>query len=35
LASGPIEMTKGFADVSRIDNPAASVNSATRTRSRT
>ena len=30
LASGPIEMAKGFADVSRMDNPTASVNSAAR-----
>ena len=30
LSSGPIAMTKGLAEVSRIDSPAASTNSATR-----
>src|ERR1700730_7090625 len=30
LPSGPMEMMKGFAEVSRIDSPAASAKSATR-----
>ena len=30
LSSGPIAIANGFADVSRIDRPAASTNSATR-----
>ena len=30
LSSGPIAMTKGFAEVSRIDSPAASTNRAIR-----
>ena len=30
LSSGPIAITNGFAEVSRIDRPAASTNSASR-----
>jgi len=30
LSSGPIAIANGFAEVSRIDRPAASTNSATR-----
>jgi hypothetical protein len=30
LPSGPIAITNGFADVSRIDSPAARTKSATR-----
>ena len=30
LSSGPIAMTNGLAEVSRMDSPAASTNRATR-----